>query len=84
MKILQDAMDFKFEALNEDVPGPKWRRLFERHWPVYSRRWFMREGVPSRPTHSVSLNALRRHMPKLLPTYEAIVEMAGGGEVSSC
>ncbi|MBY3356081.1 hypothetical protein [Rhizobium laguerreae] len=50
MTILQDAMDFKFEAINEDVPGPKWRRVFDRHWPVYSR-WFMREGVRSRPTY---------------------------------
>ncbi|MBY3287475.1 C45 family autoproteolytic acyltransferase/hydolase [Rhizobium laguerreae] len=82
MKILQDAMDFKFEAINEDVPGPKWRRVFDRHWPVYSR-WFVREGIPSRPTHSVSLNALRTHMPKLLPTYEAIVQTAGGGDLEA-
>ncbi|WP_272867626.1 hypothetical protein [Sinorhizobium meliloti] len=44
MKILQDAMDLQFEAINEDVPGSKWRRVFDRHWPAYSR-WFVREGV---------------------------------------
>ncbi|WP_234837535.1 C45 family peptidase [Sinorhizobium meliloti] len=76
MKILQDAMDLQFEAINEDVPGSKWRRVFDRHWPAYSR-WFVREGVRSRPTYSMSLEALRTHMPKLLLTYVAIVEMAG-------
>ncbi|MBY5315308.1 hypothetical protein GFM09_28330 [Rhizobium leguminosarum bv. viciae] len=82
MKILQDAMDFTFEAINEDVPGPKWRRVFDRHWPVYSR-WFVREGVRSRPTYSMSLKALRTHMPKLLPSYEAVVETAGGGDLEA-
>ncbi|MDX0537813.1 hypothetical protein GOL24_31475 [Sinorhizobium medicae] len=82
MKILQDAMDLQFEAINEDVPGSKWRRVFDRHWPAYSR-WFVREGVRSRPTYSMSLEALRTHMPKLLPTYEAIVETAGGGDLEA-
>lgn len=80
MKIQQDAIDLQFEAINEDVPGSKWRRVFNRHWPAYSR-WFMRDGIRSRPTYSTSLKALRRYMPKLLPSYEAIVETAGGGDL---
>ncbi|RWY77308.1 hypothetical protein EHI44_33940 [Rhizobium leguminosarum] len=80
MKIQQDAIDLQFEAINEDVPGSKWRRVFHRHWPAYSR-WFVRDGIRSRPTYSTSLKALRRYMPKLLPSYEAIVETAGGGDL---
>ncbi|TAW51930.1 C45 family autoproteolytic acyltransferase/hydolase [Rhizobium leguminosarum] len=82
MKIQEDAMYLQFEAINEDVPGSKWRRVFDRHWPAYSR-WFVSDGDRSRPTYSNSLKALRTYMPRLLPTYEAIVETAGGGDLEA-
>lgn len=75
-------MDLQFEAIDEDLPGPKWRRVFDRHWHAYSR-WFVRDGVRSRPTYFMSLKALRTHMPELLPTYEAIVAAAGGGDLEA-
>lgn len=75
-------MDLQFEAIDEDMPGPKWRRVFDRHWHAYSR-WFVRDGVRSRPTYFMSLKALRTHMPELLPTYKAIVEAAGGGDLEA-
>nr|WP_245495665.1 C45 family peptidase [Rhizobium leguminosarum] len=75
-------MYLQFEAINEDVPGSKWRRVFDRHWPAYSR-WFVSDGDRSRPTYSNSLKALRTYMPRLLPTYEAIVETAGGGDLEA-
>ena len=40
-------MDLLFEAIDEDMPGAKWRRVFDRHWHAYSR-WFIRDGVRSR------------------------------------
>jgi predicted choloylglycine hydrolase len=75
-------MDLQFEAIDEDMPGPKWRRVFDRHWHAYSR-WFVRDGVRSRPTYFMSLKALRKHMPELLPTYEAIVATAGDGDLEA-
>ncbi len=75
-------MDLQFEAIDEDMPGPKWRRVFDRHWHAYSR-WFVRDGVRARPTYLMSLKALRGHMPELLPTYEAIVAAAGGGDLEA-
>ncbi|KQV42729.1 MULTISPECIES: C45 family peptidase [unclassified Rhizobium] len=75
-------MDLLFEAIDEDMPGPKWRRVFDRHWHAYSR-WFVRDGVRTRATYLESLKALRAHMPELLPTYEAIVEAAGGGDLEA-
>ena len=75
-------MDLQFEAIDEDMPGPKWRRVFDRHWHAYSR-WFVRDGVRSRPTYFMSLKALRTHMPELVPTYEAIVAAAGGGDLEA-
>ncbi|AHG50145.1 hypothetical protein RLEG12_00660 (plasmid) [Rhizobium leguminosarum bv. trifolii CB782] len=82
MKIQQDAIDLQFEAINEDLPGLKWRRVFDRHWPAYSE-WFVRQSVLSSPTSSMGHMALRTYMPKLLPTYEAIVETAGGGDLEA-
>jgi len=75
-------MELAFEAVDEDRPGPKWRALFDRHWHAYSR-WFLREGVRARPTYMASLRAIRQHMPEMLPTYEEIIEVAGGGDLEA-
>ncbi|PRH84409.1 hypothetical protein C5L14_26515 [Labrys okinawensis] len=75
-------MDLLFEAVEEDRPGAKWRRLFDRHWHAYSR-WFMRDGIRARPTYLASLKAMRAHMPELLPAYEAIVSAAGDGDLEA-
>ena len=75
-------MDIVFEAIAEDRPGPKWRSVHDRHWHAYSR-WFLRDGIRSRPTYLASLKSLKAHMPELLPAYEAIVEMAGGGDLEA-
>jgi predicted choloylglycine hydrolase len=73
-------MDFVFEAIAEDEPGPKWRALFDRFWPAYER-WFMSDGDRARPRYLSSLRALRTHMPELVPTYERLVELAGNTDV---
>ena len=75
-------MDLIFDAIDEDRPGPKWRRAFDRHWHAYSR-WFIRDGIRVRPTYLESLRALRKHMPEILPAYENIVEAAGGGDLEA-
>jgi len=75
-------MELAFEAIDEDRPGPKWRALFDRRWHAYSR-WFLREGVRARPTYMASLRAIRQNMPELLPTYEEIIEVAGGGDLEA-
>jgi predicted choloylglycine hydrolase len=69
-------MDFAFEAISEDEPGPKWRALFDRFWPAYER-WFLSDGDHARPRYLSSLRALRTHMPELVPTYERLAELGG-------
>ncbi len=69
-----------FELISERSPGPLWQALFERHWPAY-RKWFVRDGLSARQTYWAGLKALRRYMPELEPTYEKLVELAGGGDV---
>src|SRR2546430_10910562 len=73
-------MDFTFQAVAEDQPGPKWRALFDRFWPAYER-WFLSEGDKARPRYLTSLRQLRAHMPELVPTYERLVELAGDSDL---
>ena len=75
-------MEILFEAIDEDRPGEKWRRVFDRHWHAYSR-WFLHEGIRQRPTYLDCLKAVREHMPEMLPLYEEICEAAGGGDLEA-
>ncbi len=43
-------------------------------------KWFLREGDAARPSYMASARALRTHMPELVPTYERLVDLAGGGD----
>ena len=67
-------------AVEELQPGPRWERLFRRLEPGY-RRWFLREGDAARPSYMEGSRALRRHMPELMPVYDALVDLAGGGDL---
>jgi predicted choloylglycine hydrolase len=76
-------MSFKanFRTLIEDRPGPVWQAHFDALWPGY-QAWFLRSGSGvDRPSYLASRRALREHMPELVPTWEAMVELAGGGDV---
>ena len=74
------AIDFRI--LIEDQPGPDWRALCDEFWPGY-RSWFLRGNAIDRPGYVQCRRALREHMPELVPTWERLVELAGGGDVES-
>jgi predicted choloylglycine hydrolase len=71
-----------FEAVEEAEPGAKWQALFERHWPRY-RTWFLHEGERVRASYAESARMLGEHMPELVPTYERLCELAGGGDLEA-
>lgn len=75
-------MEILFEAVSEDLPGPRWANLFARHWPAY-RRWFLSEGERARPLYLSSRRALGQHMPELLDTYDDLAELAGGSDLAA-
>lgn len=75
-------MDLTFRAVAEDNPGPKWAGLFAEYWPHY-RRWWLREGPEARPTYREGRRALQKHMPELIPLYEELCELAGGGDMEA-
>lgn len=76
------SVKLQFHAIQELEPGAKVQGLFQRYWPAY-RRWFLKEGEAARPSYARSLRLLRRHMPELVPTYERLVELAGGGDTAA-
>lgn len=71
-----------FRAISEDSPGPKWAALFRDYWPAYAR-WWAREGLANRPTYLECRRAFKRHMPELLPLYEDLTDLIGGGDLES-
>ena len=73
-------MGFRF--IDEPVPGEKWHAQFASLWPGY-QKWFLHGGVGARETYLSGLRALKKHMPELVPVYEGLCELAGGGDLPS-
>jgi predicted choloylglycine hydrolase len=72
----------EFQAVAEPQPGPLLQARFEATWPAY-RRWYLRDGDAARPSYPVVRDALHAHMPELVPAWERIVELAGGGDLAA-
>src|SRR3954454_23275716 len=75
-------LPFTFRAVEELQLGPMWQAEFEERWPHY-KTWFLREGEAARPSYATSVRMLRAHMPELMPAYERVVELAGGGDLAA-
>ena len=75
-------MDLVFEAISEKQPGAKWQSLFNALWPAY-KRWFLADGIDARQTYLAGYRAIKTHMPELVPTYEQLCELAGGGDLEA-
>lgn len=73
---------FTFRASHERDLGPTWTARFEERWPHY-RRWFLREGDQARASYATSAKMFRTHMPELVPAYEHVVALAGGGDLAA-
>jgi predicted choloylglycine hydrolase len=69
-----------FEAIAEASPGPLWQSHFESRWPAY-RAWFLSRGDDAVPTYAVARRMPHTHMPELVPVWERLVELAGGGDL---
>lgn len=72
----------ELEAVDEPQPGEAWRERFEAMWPTY-RAWYLQDGDTPRPTYAACRRALKTHMPELMPVYERLVELAGGGDMAA-
>jgi predicted choloylglycine hydrolase len=74
--------ELTFHGINEPVPGPRWRQLFDATWPGY-RSWFLSQGDRARPPLADARLMLRRHLPELVPTWERLVELTGGDPIAA-
>ena len=81
MPLIQ-SQSLLFRALEEARPGAIWQKLFGEFWPSY-RRWYLQGGEAARPYYLPCLRALRKHMPELLPTFDKLAELAGGGDLEA-
>ena len=77
-----EDMDLYFQSVSEKKPGDKWQTLFERYWPAY-RAWYLSDGLEQRATWLTCKEALEAHMPRLLPTYDRLCDLAGGGDLAA-
>ena len=74
--------ELELQAVEELQPGEAWQERFEDMWDTY-RAWYLQEGDGARPTYAACRRALEEHMPELMPTYEQLTELAGGGDLAS-
>lgn len=72
-------MELRFRSVREDEPGEKWRALFDETWPAY-HAWFLREGEARRPSYLRVSSMLQQHMPELVPMWQRLIALAGGGD----
>lgn len=75
-------MELLFRAISEERVGDKWRALFHEHWPAYEH-WYLRDGIEARPTYREARRQLAAYMPEIVPTYEALCDLAGGGDLAA-
>ena len=75
-------MDLAFSVEQESLPGAQWQAQFARLWPAY-HDWFLSGGIDPRQTYLAGLRALKAHMPELVPTYEKLCDLAGGGDLEA-
>lgn len=78
----ESARSFTLYGIREEQPGPRWRALFEATWPAY-RTWYLQDGDAARPDLATARARLVEHMPELVATWEAMVDLTGGDEVAA-
>ncbi len=66
--------------MREAQPGPQWRQHFDRLWPAH-RAWYLREGEAARSSYLESERQLKRHLPGFVPTWNTLIDLAGGGDL---
>lgn len=68
-----------FRTIDEAQPGPKMAAVFAQRAVAYAT-WYLQDGDELRPSVAEGLEALRAHMPELVPAYEAMTAEVGGGD----
>jgi hypothetical protein len=77
-------MYIQLKLIHEPLPSARWQRFFHRVWPplpgLVPQRRPWRRPAPAAPN---AANALALHLPELLPVYDRLCELAGGGDLEA-
>lgn len=76
---MTEPLELQFDAIAEAEPAAGWSARARRLWPQYEA-WFLKEGDGRRPGYLTSRTALTKHMPELVPVWERLTDLAGGGD----
>ncbi|MGZ8632110.1 MAG: C45 family autoproteolytic acyltransferase/hydrolase [Actinomycetota bacterium] len=68
-----------FRTIDEPQPGAKLAAVFATRAEAYTA-WYLQEGDAARPSAVEGIEALRAHMPELVPAYEAMVREVGADD----
>ncbi|NDC82642.1 hypothetical protein EB093_03130 [bacterium] len=71
-----------FRFIAEQSPGALWTNFYNDHAAGY-RKWFLKEGEFNRPSYLQCRKALNLHMPELVPLWEQLFHLAGGGDLDA-
>jgi predicted choloylglycine hydrolase len=79
--LINPAMRKHFRFAREDQPGDDWLARFVTGREE-ATRWYLGEGMADPPTADECRNALRRHMPELMPQYERVCARVGDDDLA--
>ncbi len=71
-----------FRTVDEARPGPKLAEIYAQRSAAYAA-WYLQDGAEARPSAAEGFEALRTHMPELLPAYEEMVAAVGGDPLAA-
>ncbi len=75
-------LQLNFHSISEALPGAKWQKLFNTHWPAY-KAWLIAKGAAHHPRLEICIAQLEKHMPEFLPTYKRLCELAGNDPLAA-
>ena len=65
-----------FRTIDEPQPGAKLAAVYAQRAQAYAA-WYLQHGDAARPSAAEGLEALRLHMPELVPVYDAMRARGG-------
>ncbi len=75
-------LELQFDAVSEQLPGPKWQERWNRSWPAY-QSWFLSRSGDKGPSRDACETALLEYMPELVPTWKHLSHLAGGDDLAA-
>jgi predicted choloylglycine hydrolase len=76
------ANRLRFEMIAEPQPGLRWQAFYQRMLPAYTQ-WFLSQGDQARPRYLTAFTKFKQYFPELLPIYQQLVTLAGGGDMAA-